>query len=403
MGQSSGEAWIVTLDRLPPPRIAANHVRLSHLSSALAALGFRVQVVSLGDRIRPVEVQAWEVQGGIAAPNLNCRAKPLPVFDLVSCLSVATPWLIRRAHRRRPRLVVSTSAAYATALTGLRRVGVMTWSDVMGIASLEVRQSGRTGLRLRAHELAWRRLERIALQASSLVTTVNAAHSEWMASAGLVKDAKILRDACDPMDRGVSENDERWLRSVIPNDRVTVAFVGSIVNRRLDDLMHAWSGIVGRRRATLVIAGSGRDEERYRDLVRRHGLGEGSVVFLGHLAPERARAVISYCDIGYSDCWSDLGFPMKVFEYMAMAKPIVVARKPQIFEVLTEGTSALAYQGGDELRLILTRLIDDVRLRSRLGAAAHDTWRSGHTWAHRTQEVARLLGHCLDLDVDQRL
>jgi len=114
-------------------------------------------------------------------------------------------------------------------------------------------------------------------------------------------------------------------------------------------------------------------------------------VFLGGLPREDALAALRACDIGYSDCWSEAGFPAKVFEYLALGLPVVTEAKPQAFEVLEHEREALLYKSREELVGQLRRLVSDPDLRARLGDAARRTYLERHTVAHRQRDFEALL------------
>jgi ribosomal protein S18 acetylase RimI-like enzyme len=159
---------------------------------------------------------------------------------------------------------------------------------------------------------------------------------------------------------------------------------------RLDPLLDAWEELIPPEGPPicLVIAGDGPDLERYRRRAERAG---GAVAFLGGLPRADALAALKACDIGYSDCWSEAGFPAKIFEYLSLGLPVVTKATPQASEVLEHEHDALLYESGEELVELLRRLVADPGLRTRLGEAARDTFRDRHTVAHRQQEFEALL------------
>lgn len=86
-----------------------------------------------------------------------------------------------------------------------------------------------------------------------------------------------------------------------------------------------------------------------------------------------------------------VGSPIKIFEYMASGRAIVASRLAQIAEILDHERTALLTTPGDstDLHDALLRLVDDVSLRRRLGAAAQAEARARHSWDMR---LAQMLG-----------
>ena len=87
-----------------------------------------------------------------------------------------------------------------------------------------------------------------------------------------------------------------------------------------------------------MIVGDGPDRPAYERRVATSERLRDRVVFVGYL-PERteALALVGACDIAFADCWSPAGFPLKLFEYMALGRAIIVEGKEQMREVLREG------------------------------------------------------------------
>jgi glycosyltransferase involved in cell wall biosynthesis len=87
------------------------------------------------------------------------------------------------------------------------------------------------------------------------------------------------------------------------------------------------------------------------------------------------------------------GSPTKLYEYMAMGKPIVASRVGQIGEVLVDGESALLVgpDDPDALSAAIVRLIDDAGLRENLGRAARQAAETRHTWRQNAERVVECL------------
>jgi glycosyltransferase involved in cell wall biosynthesis len=82
--------------------------------------------------------------------------------------------------------------------------------------------------------------------------------------------------------------------------------------------------------------------------------------------------------------------PLKIYEYMAMGKAIVVSDLPVLRECLTNNKDALLVDASDVGAWC--RAIDRLRspiLRADLGAAARAAFLRAHTWPQRAQAVVQ--------------
>jgi glycosyltransferase involved in cell wall biosynthesis len=90
-----------------------------------------------------------------------------------------------------------------------------------------------------------------------------------------------------------------------------------------------------------------------------------------------------------SDDRTGVASPMKVLEYMAMARAVVAPRMPNIEDFLKDGTEGLLFRPGDskDLADVLGRLAKDSELRERLGAAARIRIERDRNWRHNAELV----------------
>jgi glycosyltransferase involved in cell wall biosynthesis len=181
-------------------------------------------------------------------------------------------------------------------------------------------------------------------------------------------------------------------------DEFTIGFVGTLKPwHGLDTLVKAFAHLHRTAPETrLLIVGTGPEEDRLVRELRRFGVFE-AVHFSGGVAPSEVPALLTSMDVTVAPAppMSDFYFsPLKLYEYMAAARPIVGARIGQIAEVIDEGVDGLLYAPGDATALAaaLDRLRQDPSLRLRLGIAARETVLRAHTWDHTTERILRLAG-----------
>jgi alpha-maltose-1-phosphate synthase len=77
--------------------------------------------------------------------------------------------------------------------------------------------------------------------------------------------------------------------------------------------------------------------------------------------------------------------PIKLFEYMALGRPILGSALGQIPDIIEDGQNGSVYDPDriDDLVERMKRLADDSELRDRLGRNAQKDFLHGHTWPAR--------------------
>ena len=81
--------------------------------------------------------------------------------------------------------------------------------------------------------------------------------------------------------------------------------------------------------------------------------------------------------------------PLKVFGYMAAARPIICSDLPVLREVIEDGRNGILVPPADPdaWAAALKRLLEDRQLRERLATAAYTDFLSRHTWRQRASRV----------------
>ncbi len=145
-----------------------------------------------------------------------------------------------------------------------------------------------------------------------------------------------------------------------------------------------------------LIVGDGVNRNRYEEIVRSKGL-EKSVIFAGFVPHERVRDYIAVMDVALAphrkDSFAETGgfhgSPLKIFEYMAMAKPIIAPPLGQIKELIVDGESGLLIYSEDTkaLKEALLKLYHDKAYREHLGANARKRVEENYTWRANADKV----------------
>ncbi len=183
------------------------------------------------------------------------------------------------------------------------------------------------------------------------------------------------------------------------DDEPTVLCLGRLIPLKGQALLiEAIAQLVGEGvgvRAT--IAGEGSSREALEAAAGRLGLGD-RVSFLGGVGQD---AVVDLYRRATVFCLPSLdeGLPAVLMEAMACGTPVVGTKVAGIGELVTDGEDGVLVAPGDAAALAgaLARLLDDPKLRARLGAAGRETVSRRYRLDRQAAELASLfereLGH----------
>ncbi len=153
--------------------------------------------------------------------------------------------------------------------------------------------------------------------------------------------------------------------------------------------------------AVLMVVGDGPVRADLEDLAVGLSLGE-RVRFTGVIPRERVPEHVAAFDVALQPAVVAYASPLKLFEYLALGKPVIAPRQPNIEEILTHEDNALLFDAtqSDAMEQALTRLCADPGLRAKLAAAAVATIdRMDLTWRGNARRAAELPGKALGLRV----
>lgn len=173
----------------------------------------------------------------------------------------------------------------------------------------------------------------------------------------------------------------------LPEGGFIVGTVGRLEEQKAQIYLVEAVGMLRRQgeQVTLLLVGSGREEERLREKVRREGLSD-NVIFLGTRRdlPDLFRAMDVF---SLSSLWE--GFPIALLSAMAAGLPVVVTQVGGIPEIVRDGENGLLVPPGDAKKLAaaLNRFREDPVTASSCGKSAAETIRKGYSHRRTTQKV----------------
>ena len=176
-----------------------------------------------------------------------------------------------------------------------------------------------------------------------------------------------------------------------------VAYAGSLhPYKGADVLLEALARVPGGR--GLVIGGHPRDaadRDRLVALARDRGIAE-RVRFTGLVPPAEVLELLRDADVLVLPLrdmpHTRYDSPMKLFEYLAVGRPIVASDLLSTREIFVDGTTARLFEAGNPAALAaaVQEVLADPDRADRMGRAAFDA-AADHTWARRAERIERLL------------
>jgi len=155
------------------------------------------------------------------------------------------------------------------------------------------------------------------------------------------------------------------------------------------------------RRVRCLLVGDGEERAELETMARLAGLDHGEVIFTGRVPYEAIQDYYRLIDVFVvprtNDRVSQLVTPLKPYEAMAMARPLVVSGVAALLEITSGGSTGRAFTPEDPLSLasVLEPLLEDADERAELGAAARAWVVANRTWRHngeRYRELYQRLG-----------
>lgn len=189
-----------------------------------------------------------------------------------------------------------------------------------------------------------------------------------------------------------------------------VLFVGSFAGwHGLDDLIQASNLIVRELpHVKFLVVGGGKDHPNYRlivDKAQKLNLLE-NFLFVGTVNPQEIPKFIAAADIavapynpqrsGYTRKYGFFYSPLKIFEYMAMGKPVVATRVENISQIIEDGVNGLLVEPGNyrELAQAIVKLLKSSELAKQLGGNAY-LKSMNYSWERHCSMLNAILRECI--------
>lgn len=357
-----------------------------YTASSFSRLGGNVRVypinMNLANRLRKSDSTGvlWQILW-VLLFNLKCFATTIKIVKSKKvdvCISYSTP---------------AVPVVYA-----ITRLLHLPWIyDVRGLAEVEMRELGV----VKGHFLLpLLSLERFACRSADRILVV----SERM------KKSLVTLRSIDPSKIAVSEdgvdlslfNPQLSKGSVrskygIPAESPVILFVGALSPREgVDRLIEAMKYVVGKYpEAKLLIVGGGAMvvdvSGQLKKLTTDLGL-EKNVVFVGRVKHQEVPFFIIDSDICVAPFTGGFS-PIKVYEYLACGKPVIVTGGTDIGDLLVEKNAGLAVNTAkpDELASAILSLLENSERAQMLSKNGFDLVKRDFTWTRIAGKLTNVI------------
>jgi Glycosyltransferase len=242
---------------------------------------------------------------------------------------------------------------------------------------------------------------RMCFNAAAKIICISVGLKDHLSRKWNVEDSKltVLPCAADVDAFGRDHNPEIVRRGLGLTTEPVVMWVGGYYPwHDLDLLFRSFTLVLQRHpNAKLILVGDGPIRQSIAQKVQKNGLQQ-SVIMTGAIAHADVPEMLSIADIAVVPSApvpanrGGTGTPLKLFEYMAAAKPIVATALNEAAEVIQDGRNGLLVEAGDVNRFaeaILTLLNDPVE-RVRLGQNARQQAVEQYSWEEYTRRLEEI-------------
>jgi glycosyltransferase involved in cell wall biosynthesis len=240
-----------------------------------------------------------------------------------------------------------------------------------------------------------KRFEQLNLRAADLIFVVSDAQRRHLIAAGVDATHIVVNPNGVDVDEFRSGCGGGELREELCiEDKIVVGFTGTFGPWHGAPVLAEAATRIKDSRCHFLFIGDGDERTATESIIARAGKKDRAT-FTGRVSHSRVATYLDACDILVSphvpaaDGSEFFGSPTKLFEYMAMARPVVASRLGQIAGVIVDGENGLLVEpnDADSLAQAFERLANDAALRERLGAAARQTVIEQYTWKHNAARV----------------
>lgn len=368
----------------------AEGIHIREMIRAFRAIGHQVKVIGPVGESEP----SASTKGGF----LQTVKRAIPGV-LYECMEIAysivafigTTWAI---WRFRPDFIYDRYITFnaGVVLAGkLNRVPVFLEVN----APLAFERSKEQDERLTFRRLA-SAMERWICSAATRTIVVSTPLRDYLESLGVARSkCVVMPNGVDPVRFTPRDKQADLAASLgLPSGAFVIGFTGVLRPWHGLDLLLAAMALISRidPNICLLIVGDGPYRSTIEQMVRDANLSK--VAFItGRVGHDRVPDHVALFDVAVSPRATFYASPMKVIEYMALGKAVLVPRTPNFLDMIQDGVDGACFTDGDaqDLGKVLRGLYNARDFRDRLGRSAREKVETRLNWQWNAREVCRLV------------
>jgi glycosyltransferase involved in cell wall biosynthesis len=177
-------------------------------------------------------------------------------------------------------------------------------------------------------------------------------------------------------------------------DRLKLVYLGLLeVVRGIDEAIDAVALLRERMpKVELLLIGSGRDEQLFRDRAWSRGLTRDDVVFAGYVPYAQAMEMVAQADIGllplHRNEHMDTTEPNKLFDYMSVGLPVITSDTVPSARIVRAERAGVVFKAGSATDLAeAIASLEDSGTRMEMGSNGRAAVERFYNWQHDSQEL----------------
>jgi len=241
------------------------------------------------------------------------------------------------------------------------------------------------------------KIENIAFRNANIVSVVSEITKEQIIPLGASEQRIVVNPNGVDVSKFSPDADSSEIKNKFNlNNKFVIGFIGTFTRWHGVEILFetAINVLSDRKNIVFLLIGDGNLKANLESKARELNIAN-KIIFTGIIPHEEAPKFLSACDIlvsphlGFETGQKFFGSPTKLFEYMAMGKPIIASDLEQIGKIIRHKVNGIKVKPGDveELASAILDLIDNADLRSLIGANARKNAEQNYTWKMNAERV----------------